>query len=165
MDNKRLATIYAYKTMLLAIMDSINTDWSKIAKGLGLTIPQHHLLGVIHFKPGCTLSKLAEYSLSTVANVKHVVDNLVKKGVVVKYIDPKDARARRVYLTERGEELIKKSAKLVEGYRVLGILDELEEEEVQKNMETLFSVVENLQGREYVEFLKTNINKLNGNDY
>ncbi|MCG8400821.1 MAG: MarR family transcriptional regulator [Firmicutes bacterium] len=162
MDNKRLATIYAYKTLLLAIVDSINTDRSKIAKELGLTIPQHHLLWVIHFKPGCTLSQLAEYSLSTVANVKHVVDNLVKKEVVVKYIDPKDARARRVYLTERGEELIKKAAKSAEGYRVLSMLDKLQEEEVQKNMETLFSVVENLQSKEYVEFLKTNINKLLG---
>ena len=162
MDRKKMAIIYAYKNLLLAVMNSINDDWSKVARELDLTHPQHHLLWILNFRPGSTMTQLAEYSLWTVANVKQVVDNLIKKGIAVKYTDPRDARARRVYLTDMGTEMLNRARELGVSYRVLEIFDQQEEKDVTRELENLFSLVEMLQGTEYVDFIRANTEKLLG---
>lgn len=155
-----MAMIYAYKNLMLAVMNSINTDWSKVARELDLTVPQHHLLWILSFRPGATMTQLAEYSLWTVANVKQVVDNLIKKGIAIKYTDPRDARARRIYLTDKGTEMLRKAWEQGGSYRVLDIFDKQGEKDVTRELENLFSLVEVLQGREYVDFIRSNTEKM-----
>jgi len=162
LERKKMAMIYAYKNLLLAVMNSINTDWSKVARELDLTVPQHHLLWILNFRPGATMTQLAEYSLWTVANVKQVVDNLIKKGIAIKYTDPKDARARRVYLTDKGAEMLGKAWEQGGNYRVLDIFAKQGEKDVTRELENLFSLVEMLQGREYVDFIRSNTEKMLG---
>lgn len=156
--------MYAYKHSFLGIIDSINSDWKKIARELNLTIPQHQLLWVVHFKPGSTLTHLAEYSLWTIANVTHVLNNLEKKGLAIKYIDPHDNRVKRVYLTDAGEAVIKEALKLSEGYSLIKVFNQLGEEKVLSGLNSLFSLLELLQSQEYTNFIKTNTKKLSGEE-
>ena len=159
--NKNIAMVYAYKHSFLGIIEAINSDWRKIVRELNLTIPQHQLLWIIHFKPGSTLSQLAEYSLWTIANVTHVLNNLEKKKLAIKYMDPYDNRVKRVYLSETGEETIKKALKLAEGgYNLIKVFTQLGEEKVANGLNSLFSLLELMQSPEYVNFIKTNTQKL-----
>ena len=55
-----------------------------------------------------------------------------------------------------------KAGELGVSYRVLKIFDQHEDQDVTRELENLYSLVEMLQGPEYVDFIRTNTEKLLG---
>ncbi|MGH3207438.1 MAG: MarR family winged helix-turn-helix transcriptional regulator [Trebonia sp.] len=85
--------------------------WSEDqAAAVGLTPAQHQLLVAIKGHPGPeppTIGELSEYLLLQSHSSVGLVDRAVSAGVVLRQQDEKDARVVRVYLTEKGDQLVK----------------------------------------------------------
>jgi MarR family 2-MHQ and catechol resistance regulon transcriptional repressor len=73
-----------------------------------LTLSQFGVLEALyHLGPLCQ-QDIGKKILKTSGNMTTVIDNLEKRGLVVRAHDPSDRRFKRVRLTAQGENLIKK---------------------------------------------------------
>jgi DNA-binding MarR family transcriptional regulator len=72
-------------------------------KEAGVSFPQMALLGLVARSPGCHLQDIAAQLGLTAPTVSVGVRRLVKAGWLERKPDPEDKRARRIYLTEKGE--------------------------------------------------------------
>jgi DNA-binding MarR family transcriptional regulator len=70
------------------------------------TLPRFDLLANLLREDGQTLAGLSRRMLVTAGNLTGLVDRAERDGVVVRRPDPADRRLSRVYLTEKGRELI-----------------------------------------------------------
>ena len=90
----------------------------------GLTISQFGVLeALLHIGPQ-SQKDLGSKLLKSGGNITMVIDNLVKRGFVVRETDPNDRRAVIISLTDEGEVFIEKYfplhlAKIVEEFSVL----------------------------------------------
>lgn len=73
---------------------------------LNLTIQQLRALLVISFSDGASGNELAEGLGVGLATATGIVDRLGAQGLIRRAEDPDDRRVRRVYLTQKGGELI-----------------------------------------------------------
>jgi MarR family 2-MHQ and catechol resistance regulon transcriptional repressor len=90
-----------------------------------LTVSQFGVLEALyHLGPMCQ-QEIGKKILKTSGNMTLVIDNLVKRGLVVRKSDPSDRRFVSVMLTKDGENLIRqvfpRHAKIAE--RVFSVLD------------------------------------------
>jgi DNA-binding MarR family transcriptional regulator len=105
--------------------------WSEDqAEAAGLTPAQHQLLVAIKGHRGPeppAIRDLAEYLLLQSHSTVGLVDRAEAAGIVRRQQDDKDARVVRVYLTEKGEELVENltSAHLAELYNLAVSLNNL----------------------------------------
>lgn len=105
--------------------------WSEDqAAAAGLTPAQHQLLVAIKGHPGPSppaIRELAEYLLLQSHSAVGLVDRAEAAGVVRRQQDAKDARVVRVYLTEKGDQLVEKltTAHLTELYNLAESLNNL----------------------------------------
>ena len=73
-----------------------------------LTVSQFGVLEALyHLGPLCQ-QEIGQKILKTGGNMTMVIDNLQKRGLVVRETDPNDRRYTRVGLTENGDRLIRK---------------------------------------------------------
>ena len=105
--------------------------WSEDqAQAAGLTPAQHQLLVAIKGHRGPeppAIRDLAEYLLLQSHSTVGLVDRAEAAGIVRRQQDEKDARVVRVYLTEKGEQLVENltSAHLAELYNLSVSLNNL----------------------------------------
>jgi DNA-binding MarR family transcriptional regulator len=105
--------------------------WSEDqAAAAGLTPAQHQLLVAIKGHPGPkapAIRELAEYLLLQSHSTVGLVDRAEDAGVVRRQQDDKDARVVRVYLTEKGDQLVQNltTAHLAELYNLAEALNSL----------------------------------------
>lgn len=105
--------------------------WSEDqAAAAGLTSAQHQLLVAIKGHPGPkapAIRELAEYLLLQSHSAVGLVSRAEAAGLVRRQQDDVDARVVRVYLTERGEQLIENltTAHLAEVYNLAESLNNL----------------------------------------
>jgi DNA-binding MarR family transcriptional regulator len=105
--------------------------WSEDqAQAAGLTPAQHQLLVAIKGHRGSeppAIRDLAEYLLLQSHSTVGLVDRAETAGIVRRQQDEKDARVVRVYLTEKGEQLVENltSAHLAELYNLSVSLNNL----------------------------------------
>jgi DNA-binding MarR family transcriptional regulator len=105
--------------------------WSEDqATAAGLTPAQHQLLVAIKGHPGSeppAIRDIAEYLQLQSHSAVGLVDRAETAGVVRRQQDDRDARVVRLYLTERGDRLVKKltSAHLAELYKLSEALNNL----------------------------------------
>ena len=73
-----------------------------------LTLSQFGVLeALLHLGPLCQ-HEIGDKILKTGGNMTMVIDNLEKRGLVVRNSDPQDRRYKRVSLTSKGRHLIQK---------------------------------------------------------
>jgi MarR family 2-MHQ and catechol resistance regulon transcriptional repressor len=92
---------------------------------LKLTVSQFGVLGALYNLGPLCQQEIGQKILKTSGNMTLVIDNLEKRGLVVRESDPDDRRYTRVRLTKEGEDLIcrvfPRHAKIAE--QVFSVLD------------------------------------------
>ncbi|MCY8235526.1 MarR family winged helix-turn-helix transcriptional regulator [Priestia endophytica] len=71
----------------------------------GVTSSQERLLTLLYIKNGATQSELQQDLLIKPSSVTKLVDVLEHKGLVTRMSGDKDARVKRIHLTEKGKFL------------------------------------------------------------
>ena len=72
---------------------------------LGLSVLQHEMLMNLLRTPGMSQQQLAERCFSAKSGISMQVAAFEKDGVIVRKVDPKDARTRLLDLTPKGADL------------------------------------------------------------
>lgn len=75
------------------------------AKTHGITLPQWRVLGQIAMNEGITQVQIATATEIDPMTVSGVLDRLDKRGLIDRYADPTDSRAKLARLTAEGEAL------------------------------------------------------------
>ncbi len=78
-------------------------------KQFDLTPQQYNILAILHHGGAMSTSDILEWMYEKNAGVSRLVDRLIKKGLLVKDVNPKDKRTILVKLTEDGLRLYKKA--------------------------------------------------------
>lgn len=82
------------------------------AKMQGVTLPQWRVLAQIGTNPGITQVQLAAATDTDPMTISGVLDRLEKRGLIDRYPDPTDNRAKLARLTDEGEETFQKARKV-----------------------------------------------------
>jgi DNA-binding MarR family transcriptional regulator len=109
---------------------------------LGATFPQAHLLKIVSFHEGMTVTELSQLMMVAAPTASRMIENLCGKGLLTREKDTHDQRVTRVKLTRKGREVLKKMDKL----QVSVILDMLEGEDLQE-LETFTDFFDKLTSR------------------
>lgn len=125
---------------------SIDDDLRQVAADFGLTPAQQHLLWVLYFNNGSTLTEISELGQWHVSTVMNMVERMEKMQLLYKVIDENDARVKRVFLTARGEELRKRTEERVDSFRIYKMLLETSTDEFSEQVKTLIHLVRRLAG-------------------
>jgi len=107
---------------------------------IGLTLAQMRLLRCLWNEDGLMQKEIQQHLLIKPSSVNGLVEQLLKKELVLKKIDEQDARRARIYLTETGanlqsscEDLFAQLEKSVSGH-----MDTVQKKETMKALEGVF---------------------------
>ncbi|MED1204504.1 MarR family winged helix-turn-helix transcriptional regulator [Heyndrickxia acidicola] len=104
----------------------------KNAEGFGLSLQQLSILNTVFAFPELTQQELADKLISPKSTVSVGIDKLVNMGLLERRFSEEDRREVKVKLTNKGEEVSKKSSKESLSYRaMLFALDKMPEEDIQ----------------------------------
>jgi MarR family 2-MHQ and catechol resistance regulon transcriptional repressor len=103
-DGEQLALETYVKLMRAA--ESVTARLESGLREAGLTTTQFGVLEAVYHLGPLSQGELARKNLKSSGNLTLVVDNLERRGLVVRRRDPTDRRRVGVRLTPRGEELI-----------------------------------------------------------
>jgi DNA-binding MarR family transcriptional regulator len=82
---------------------------SRIKTGeLDITFELLEVMMYLKRKDGANQQEIADVMAKDKSSITYVVDNLVKRGLVMRKEDERDRRNKRIYLTDTGKELIEK---------------------------------------------------------
>ncbi|MEM7484182.1 MAG: MarR family transcriptional regulator [Bacteroidota bacterium] len=100
---------------------SLQNKSNTLLKPFGLTIEQWRLLMLISFNEGTDQQFLADETLKVKSAITALLTKMGKAGLVARIADEKDARNKKVYLTDKGKMLAEqgKSILIAEGKKVL----------------------------------------------
>ncbi len=110
---------------------------------IDLTIEQWIVLLGVSNHEGSTQKEIAEQTIKDTANVKRIVDQIVKKGYVKKETDATDLRKTQLTLTTEGHQIISKALPLMDDIRQKGLID-VSEKEFDYLLSTLKKIYHNL---------------------
>ena len=109
-------------------------------EAIGLTLAQMRLLRCLWNEDGLMQKEIQQHLLIKPSSVNGLVEQLLKKELVLKKIDEHDARRARIYLTQAGavlqnscEELFAQLEKSVSGH-----MDVAQKQETMKMLEGVF---------------------------
>lgn len=123
----------------------IHRKGHQIAQEYGLTYDQHHLLIYLNkSKVAPTINDISNKFNRAQNTISEKVSRLEDKGLVKRCEDVEDRRITRVYITERGKELIhtikqERSNRVV--YSALKNMEDEEVDELLKNLAKLHDVL------------------------
>ena len=103
--------------MLMSQVDRLCTKkFSQNAHKLGMDITQDQwiVLGPIWKQKGISQKEIAEYCGKDKTSVTKIIDTLEKKNLLVRYSDQIDQRIKRVFLSNKGKEMMKSSLPIME---------------------------------------------------
>lgn len=108
-------------------------------KPLGITRSQWWVLAFLSRRDGMTQTALADDLDLTKVAIGGLLDRMEASDYVERRADPKDGRARRVFLTKSGAKLVNTIRKNVEQVE-LGILNQIPEKDLDQAAETLLAL-------------------------
>ncbi len=97
---------------------------------LGITVEQWTVLACLWHQDKVTQQTLSDITFRDKPSMTRLIDNLEKRGLVVRVPDATDRRAKLIHLTQKGVDLEKKSTDIVNDL-VAKTLDEFSEKEVE----------------------------------
>lgn len=101
--------------VIWALDHALQSRSKAMARSLGVTGPQRFVLRVVERNPGITPGALADYLHLHPSTLTGVLDRLVKRGLLTRARDPRDARRGLLGLTDSGKKTLAKKAVSVEG--------------------------------------------------
>ncbi len=152
--------LHMMMNVIRAMYKILEEDWTRQAKRHGLTFPQEHLLWILHFRDGSTITEVANLGLWHISTAMHLIDKLEEKEIVRKERVRNDKRASRVFLTEKGRDLRYKMMNEDDfsTYKLYQVMQKKRDYygfEWGKLLEFGLAVTQELYGRDYVEFVET----------
>lgn len=97
-----------YMSALLARASIVvSTEFNADMSERGMPILHWRILGALSDSPGLSLLELAELTIIKQPTLTRIVQQLQKRGLVRKEIDPHDRRHLRLSLTARGRDKVK----------------------------------------------------------
>jgi DNA-binding MarR family transcriptional regulator len=117
------------------------------AAGFDVTSEQWRVLVNLWVHDGLTQQELCDLIVQEKTGVSRLVSGLEKRGLVIRKLDPKDKRTRRVHLTDRGRSLqdgLMTLAKRIQAEAQAGIAPE-ELETCKDVLRRLYQNLQNLQ--------------------
>ncbi|MBM7855413.1 DNA-binding MarR family transcriptional regulator [Desulfohalotomaculum tongense] len=139
---------------------AIDEDWRKCAAKSGLTVSQQHLLWILYFENGSTLSQISEYGIWHLSTVIDLVERMERFGMVRKETDVKDARTKRVYITDKGKKMLKISWNNKDNFKFIDALNLGNKELVQQYFDTLYRLNRLFNGEKFVQYVQKSTKKL-----
>jgi DNA-binding MarR family transcriptional regulator len=135
-------------SLWVRLLESHNLMLAEIRRRLAdaATMPRFDLLANLERQDGQTLAALSRRMLVTAGNLTGLVDRAERDGVVERRADPRDRRLSRVYLTDKGRELIQ-SLLPVHADHVNELLADLEPAERRELRRLLGKLRDSLQGK------------------
>lgn len=120
--------------------------YDKRTSMFGLTRAQWFALAHLRRQPGLSQSELAALLDIEDPTVARLLDRMERGGWVTRRRDQTDRRKRRVHVTDKFDEMLRKMETVVEGTRreLLGGLSEEEREDFLKNLHLMKSNVLNM---------------------
>ncbi len=110
---------------------------------INLTIEQWIvLLGVKNYE-GSTQKEISDNTLKDTANVKRIIDQLIKKGFVKRKEHSTDLRKSHLAVTQKGMNIILKALPIMDSVRRKGLTD-VSEKEFDYLVSTLKKIYHNL---------------------
>lgn len=93
-------------TLLNQVSRLMRREFDARARGIGVTRPQWMVLGLLKAHAGSNQGALAELLEVEPITLGRMIDRLQEAELVERRTDPADRRAWRIFLTERGENLL-----------------------------------------------------------
>lgn len=116
------------------------------ARTIGVTRPQWRLLTLISRNPGVSQAALADLLEVERITLCRMVDRLEEAGLAERRPDPADRRVWRIFLTEKGNGIVKKLAVIGDAFQE-EMLAALEPGEAERLLESLNKLREALSKR------------------
>ncbi len=107
------------------------TRFHQTLSGFGLGKGQPPILKYLSMNDGCKQSEIAQREHITAATTTVMLQTMEKNGLIERRSDQKDLRIMRVYITEYGREVLKKSDEAIERME-LEIYEGFTDEEIEK---------------------------------
>ena len=106
---------------------------------LGVTVEQWIILQALANKGGQSQLELSKAVYKDQPSVTRILDKLVKKELITRNADDQDRRKFRIFLTAKGEDMVKKILPLVDVFRekAFGGIDKKQLAQFQKTLEII----------------------------
>lgn len=91
--------------LLAASSEAASHQFHVRVRQLGLRVPEWRVLACLFDQDGLMITQLARFSLMEQSRMTRIVDQMEKRGLVVRRSDAGDGRRVRVYLTDDGRML------------------------------------------------------------
>jgi DNA-binding MarR family transcriptional regulator len=91
--------------LLAASSEAASHQFHIRVRELGLRVPEWRVLACLYDQDGLMITQLARYSLMEQSRMTRIVDQMEKRGLVVRKSDEGDGRRVRVHLTDAGQKL------------------------------------------------------------
>jgi DNA-binding MarR family transcriptional regulator len=89
----------------------------------GLTVDQWVVLKQISENNGGSQVEIGQSTVKDAPTTTRIIDQLVKKNLISKQLDPEDRRRYMVFITEKGRKLIERLLPVVQAYRRIPVKD------------------------------------------
>ncbi len=94
----------------------------------GITVDQWIVLKQISENNGTSQVEIANSTVKDAPTTTRIIDQLTRKGLIAKQLDPEDRRRYMVFITEKGQALIRRLWPVVQDYRQIPVQNFSEEE-------------------------------------
>lgn len=127
--------------LLAASSEAASHQFHIRVRELGLRVPEWRVLACLYDQDGLMITQLAKYSLLEQSRMTRIVDQMEKRGLVVRKSDKGDGRRVRVHLTDAGQKL---SSEVVEEARehertLLSALNQPDADRIKPSLERLLA--------------------------
>ncbi|MHB1420172.1 MAG: MarR family winged helix-turn-helix transcriptional regulator [Bacillota bacterium] len=137
------------------IYKAIEDNLEEGARSVGLTRSQLHLLWLLSYSNGSSLTQLSLWGLWHLTTVRDIVNRMEKRGLVMTALDVEDSRITRVYATSSGEKLRQQSEDiLIRKLDCQPLMVELDSDQRHALLDSLTYYCTMLQGKKYMEFVQ-----------
>lgn len=134
-------------------IDVVNDRAKEIAsevyqQKVGLSLRELRLMRFIATEPGLTVSKLVEHTHIEKTLTSKSLATLVRRKLVLRAIDPNDARQTNLYLTAEGVHKVK-AADVIGRHmeaNMMSVLSEAQTEVLKQCLEKLYALHDDMQG-------------------
>lgn len=92
--------------LLAAASHALSSQFHREVKARGVKVQTWRVLACLIDRPGLMLTELAQFVLLEQSHLTKIIDQLQTSGLVEKQHDTRDRRKIKIYITDRGRELV-----------------------------------------------------------
>jgi len=92
--------------LLAAASESASAQFHAQVRKAGLRVPEWRVLACLSDRDGTMITQLARVALAEQSRLTRIIIQMEDRDLVIRRSDPKDGRRVRVFLTEKGREVV-----------------------------------------------------------